>query len=253
MLDIESLLEERKLVVKKKETLELFVSVNQSISKIEKLLELDPEKSEIQPENSKASNKLFHLFSQDQRNSIQTGASLVERVSNEFNQLRYFVSKGRNFPFVVNMQKRITAVEEILQKGVDVLFLEGIKKKGKDILEKCLRTYSAIDRVDSAHQSFRHLFLRPALKQIITREKLENGRSSSTEGLSIILKEVLEFLFSQVSFLVQLAQNSFHEFNFVGAIWAEVSLMIVSDIPNTFSFALSEVFHRVISLQHFFF
>ena len=101
-LDIESLLEERKFVVKKKETLELFINFNDSLNKIEKLLEIDSDnKTNENKNNINIFAKMIKGEHQNKNNNTIEfqGASLIERVSSEFNQLKFYLSKGNFFFF----------------------------------------------------------------------------------------------------------------------------------------------------------
>eukprot|EP01091_Cochliopodium_minus_P003167 TRINITY_DN13002_c0_g1_i1.p1 TRINITY_DN13002_c0_g1~~TRINITY_DN13002_c0_g1_i1.p1 ORF type:complete len:284 (-),score=86.15 TRINITY_DN13002_c0_g1_i1:55-906(-) len=155
VLDTESLLEERRYVVKKKETLELFVNFNESLNKIEKLLDIDSEKQNLQNINKQSKTNIFaRMINGEQSNKNNSidfqGASLIERVSSEFNQLKFYLSKGKNLPFVMKMQNRILFIEQTLKEGANSLFIEDIKSSDHKIIEKCLRTFSAIDKIEEA-------------------------------------------------------------------------------------------------------
>jgi hypothetical protein len=87
---VESKLKERREVLEKKATLQLCVNVASSIRKIEKLLDVDSL-------NFSAHTAVVTKYDEETSN-------LIERVASEFNQLKYYVSKGKNLPFVKNME-----------------------------------------------------------------------------------------------------------------------------------------------------
>jgi len=89
---LESKLKERREVETKKANLQLFINFSKSVSKIEKLLK----------DHSAGAEIYSDVLTKE--NDEETG-NLIERVANEFNQLKFYVSKGKNYPFVKNMMK----------------------------------------------------------------------------------------------------------------------------------------------------
>ena len=146
----------------------------------------------------------------------------------------------------MKMQRRINVIEEILKEGVSSLFIEGMTTAKQQVIEKCLRTFSSIDKINDAHHLYKLFFIKPFLIKNITKDKLENGKFNSTDGLSSLFHSILSFVFHDSRFIIDCAQNNFHEFDFLSSFWDEVSSHFISQLPNTFSFADPDIFHTVI-------
>jgi hypothetical protein len=83
-------LQERHDLLQKKATLQLFVNVSESIKKIEKLLN-------IETTGSSSNTLVLDKYTEESSN-------LIERIASEFNQLKFYVSKGKHLLFVKNME-----------------------------------------------------------------------------------------------------------------------------------------------------
>src|SRR5690606_10439406 len=119
--------------------------------KIESLLQI--------PSNSSmdASSDLATVpFSPSNSHTILMTASeetskLIQRVANEFNQLKFYCNKldqfekssknnFQKFNFFNHHKTRIKFIESSISKGIENLFIEGLKTKNEDIISNCLRT-----------------------------------------------------------------------------------------------------------------
>lgn len=163
-----------KLIKEKRNLLGLFVTISQSVEKIEKLLGLD-----------KNDELVF-------RNDMKSG-HLIERVSNQFNRINLLVLKGKNYPLVQNMRKRIVHIENIIETALKKLFQQGIKSKDQDLISNCLRTFQAIDKTSTVEDFFREQFVHPFSLSKITNQNLENRRGGFA-GLENVLNELINFV-----------------------------------------------------------
>src|SRR5690606_9564673 len=107
----QSKLNERANIQNKKQCLQAFVSIHESVSKIEALLQIPVD------ESHKSEKIAAILFRADEETS-----KLIQRVANECNQLKFYVSKWSSYPFVRKMEPRIRLIENSLQKGMEHLF-----------------------------------------------------------------------------------------------------------------------------------
>ena len=80
--------------MEKKATLQLFVNVSDSIKKIEKLLNIETTSTVT---NNSTVTLVLDKYTEESSN-------LIERIASEFNQLKFYVSKGKQLNFVKNME-----------------------------------------------------------------------------------------------------------------------------------------------------
>jgi len=198
----------------------LFRNISHSVAKIERLLHI-------------------HSSGKQDMNSLmqanESTSKLIKRVANEFNQLKFYVSQGETWPFVQHMSKRITFIENSLQREMEQLYKEGLRTRNLDIISNCLRTYAAIDRVQEAEHVYRIQFVRPALQQ----------RVSGDGGLSSFLEEILRWISSECALLLGMTQQSLHDFDFLTrSIFPEAVEQIEKTIPRIFLPGIPDSFYN---------
>jgi len=248
---LESKLSERKDLLEKKNILFLFISVSQSISRIEKLLHI--EQMDPYEQHSKVSppiqNEVLSSLNECRGAEI---INLIERVANEFNQLKFFVSKGCHLPFISKQEKRITFIENSLGTGLEKLFYQSLTNKNSNLLSSCLRTYSAIDKMKTAEELFRTWIVRPFSSKIITIEHLNSPetatvpeKKSPNDGLEWIYSNLLKFIEDQCMIVLEVTR-SIHGFNFLcNSIWSEFSEAIIHRLGSKiFNAAYPDLFHK---------
>eukprot|EP01114_Cavostelium_apophysatum_P023937 TRINITY_DN9192_c0_g1_i1.p1 TRINITY_DN9192_c0_g1~~TRINITY_DN9192_c0_g1_i1.p1 ORF type:complete len:750 (+),score=180.22 TRINITY_DN9192_c0_g1_i1:104-2353(+) len=225
---IESKLKERREIFDKKACLELFINVAKSIAKIEKLLRMDDSTG------ADHSDGLQVLLRGDEQTS-----NLIERVASEFNYLNFYVSRGKTFPFVRNMEPRISFIENSLQNGLERLFREGLNSKNPAIISNCLRTYAAIDKISHAESLYRKWVVAPFAQKVITEEA-----AKSPEGISEMFNQLVRFVEDECSLLLGLTQTSIRGFSFLAnSIWPEYAELILQKQSKIFRPAHPDEFH----------
>lgn len=150
---LQNKLEEQRSLQEKRNILLLFVNISDSITKIERLLQIT---------SLETPSLAILTFSSNEESS-----NLIERVATEFNQLRYYVEKGKNLHFVIKQENRIRTIEGILSNGLEKLFREGISSNNQDQIANCLRTFDAIDKCKVAHNIFRSTVVKPWIDQVV--------------------------------------------------------------------------------------
>jgi hypothetical protein len=120
-------------------TLQLLLDISQVSKKIEELLGIDPktlhEREAAEPQSER-----------DLRYYEQT-ANLMERVANDFNQLKFYLGKASGYPIARSTAPRIARIEAVLSKRLEALFGAGIRYQQPSIITSSLRTFAAIDKV----------------------------------------------------------------------------------------------------------
>ncbi|CAG8680100.1 4961_t:CDS:10, partial [Dentiscutata erythropus] len=163
---LENQLSHRASIREKKASLQLLINIHESVRKVENLLLI----------SSESASSL--LSKDDSGNS----AKQIERVAIEYNQMQYLVSKGKDLPFVANIDWRITRIKETLRTNLSSALrsaLHSIKNQSnnassKETLTQILRTYALIDQTKSAESVIRTELVAPSINEIVSRPILEN-------------------------------------------------------------------------------
>eukprot|EP01102_Stenamoeba_stenopodia_P000504 TRINITY_DN10491_c0_g1_i1.p1 TRINITY_DN10491_c0_g1~~TRINITY_DN10491_c0_g1_i1.p1 ORF type:complete len:777 (-),score=153.84 TRINITY_DN10491_c0_g1_i1:104-2434(-) len=235
---LQNKLQEKRDIERKKATLQLFMNIDKTVRKIEKLLELEGDAYLF---NQQRNDTKPFLLKADEETS-----NLIQRAANDFNQLKFYVSSGKDFLFVKNMELRISFIETLLKEGLERLFREGLLNKNIDIVANCLRTYAAINKETEAESLFRTFVVRPYFDKIVTVEKLEaGGNRGSCGGLPNIYNEIVQFVAKECTILLQLTNKAIRGFNFlVNSVWAEATSQLISKVPTIFAPGMPELFHK---------
>jgi len=138
MNEVRDKMARKRQLEEKRQCLTLFLDVYQTICKIEALLRV----GEADPIQFRASD--------------EDTSNLIQRVANDFNQLKYYVSRTKQFPFVQNLSGRIDRIETTMQEGLEALFCDGLVAGDRDVITNCLRTYAAIDRIQDVEDLYQH-------------------------------------------------------------------------------------------------
>jgi len=167
--ELETKLNKRSELREKKACLQLYININNSIKKIEELLKTV---TELESERAAIDNKTMLL-----------DCKKIERIAVEYNQLQYFVDKGKGLKFISNIDWKITKIRDnILSNLEDMLTrslngLQGKKEKEDDELEQllvqCLRTYELIDKIEEVEDIIRKVLVKPFIEKKITKNSLE--------------------------------------------------------------------------------
>ncbi|CAG8619423.1 13527_t:CDS:2, partial [Dentiscutata heterogama] len=163
---LENQLSHRASIREKKASLQLLINIHESVRKVENLLLI----------SSESASSL--LSKDDSGNS----AKQIERVAIEYNQMQYLVSKGKDLPFVANIDWRITRIKETLRTNLSSALrsaLHSVKNQSydassKETLTQILRTYALIDQTKSAESVIRTELVAPSINEIVSRPILEN-------------------------------------------------------------------------------
>ncbi|KAL6064293.1 Conserved oligomeric Golgi complex subunit 2 [Balamuthia mandrillaris] len=252
-------LAQRQHLLQRKERLELFVNIFEAISKIERLLHISEGEMEERPsapllptsssavtaattqpptalaKTTKTSEGGSSAIAAILLNADEETSKLVQRVANEFNQLKFYLSNASHYPFVQGLSKRIFFIENSLQEGMQRLFTEGLSSKNEDIVANCLRTYAAIDRVKEAEELYRKHVVEPFVQKVVTPQHLEMGRRGSCEGLPSIYHDLLQWINEDCMLVLSITYKSLRDFDFLcNSIWEEVVTRIEATIPRIF-------------------
>jgi len=236
---ITTALDEMEKLRARKRTMVMLVETHKTIKKIEKLLLIDEEVV------AKDEDALAQLVAEVFATRHEESSNLIQRVANDFNQLKFYVSRTRECPFVQGLERRIEFIETFIQKGLDSLFREGIRTRNPDILENCLRTYAAIGRFAGAEDVFKAMYVVPALSKIITKENLQTNPKGLCDNLPNLLAGVLTFISEECTFLLNLTRKSVKGFHFLSnSVFSALCELVASNIPEIFAVGLPDLFHK---------
>ncbi|KAJ3395963.1 Conserved oligomeric Golgi complex subunit 2 [Lobulomyces angularis] len=205
--DLEKKLEERKQISEKKSILNLFVGVNESVTKVEELLE-----------NSVKENE-------SSEDSLIDG-KLIERVAIEFNQLQYLCSEGKDYPFVKNVEWRIIKIKDTLSNSLTnalksaftTVSLNPNDQSALDSVTQFLRTYLIVDKVKDAEEVFSQVLVLPIVKELVVKENFLADKSESFSKLELIYKKFLDYSEKNLYEVINCARKSLRGTSFDFAI-----------------------------------
>ncbi|KAJ3023287.1 Conserved oligomeric Golgi complex subunit 2 [Thoreauomyces humboldtii] len=245
---LEDDLEKRAVIREKKVYIQLFVSIHDSIEKLDALLH-----------ESKAETK----FNEQGEESVR-GGKLIERVANEYSQLRYLISRANGTPFVKKIEKRINRIKSTLTSSLSRSLTAAYKDVMADsssaatdaALSQILRTYVSVDRVDDAEKIFEQSITSPFLEQVVTRQKVEppgnsaaprSAESRAHSPLQNMYDAIVRFVRTDCAKALEVSGKAFHGTEgdlLVHAIWAPVAATIIKACPFIFNPGIPEVFHE---------
>ncbi|KNC99298.1 uncharacterized protein SPPG_05552 [Spizellomyces punctatus DAOM BR117] len=248
--ELETELDKRASIREKKGYLQLFVSIHDSIGKLDALL------------NVAEGNKYVSDFEGDNGSTEKSfgDGKLIERVANEYTQLRYLISRADNKPFVQQIQKRITRIKDTLTSSLSrslTTSYSAVMKNGENpsthaALSQILRTYVTIDKVDEAQNIFKETVMRPFLDKNISRQALgvdsiATSPVTDKNPLQDMYSKILEFTRKDCAKVLEVTTRAFHGTNgnlLIHGIWAPVITTILKNISFIFNPGIPEVFHR---------
>eukprot|EP01117_Protostelium_nocturnum_P016788 TRINITY_DN6713_c0_g2_i1.p1 TRINITY_DN6713_c0_g2~~TRINITY_DN6713_c0_g2_i1.p1 ORF type:complete len:764 (+),score=261.09 TRINITY_DN6713_c0_g2_i1:76-2367(+) len=227
----ESKMKEKRNVQSKKSVLILCLEVARSIAQIERLMR-GKEGGENREEGEKEEAFGLALSGDDEQSS-----SLIERVATEFNQLKYYVSKGKDLPFVKKQEAHIQSIENTLERGLARLFNESLSTKNERVMSNCLRTYAAVDKTKVAEEIFKKAIVRPFAQNHITLKNLDEAN-----GLDGIFSILIDFIQKDCQLVFQVAKpiRGFHFL--VNCVFEEFSITIINRLSKIFTPAFPDSF-----------
>lgn len=245
-------------------SLQLLINIHESVRKVENLLLI----------SSESASSL--LSKDDSGNS----AKQIERVAIEYNQMQYLVSKGKDLPFVANIDWRITRIKETLRTNLSSALrsaLHSVKNQSndassKETLTQILRTYALIDQTKSAESVIRTELVAPSIHEIVSRPILENqtqpipytSAMSSTrpatkaskarynlqyskEPLALMYNRILTLINTDWFVLLEITRKILKGTSFeilVNSMWAEIVESITKKQSIIFNPGIPNVFHK---------
>ncbi|XP_062503035.1 conserved oligomeric Golgi complex subunit 2-like isoform X2 [Corticium candelabrum] len=231
--NLENKLAERATRRKQRVMLERLMSIELSLTKIERM--------------------------QQQQEEMENSADqqVVERMAGEFNHLQFNVTQCRQLPFIESICSRIAGITSNLQLQLQQLFDASLSSRDISGLRRCLRTYSLIDKSQAAESLFRQSRVSPYMEKAITVTKLVGN----PKGLDGVYNIILDFIPSHCSLLldvtlsplVVLMSRSFVDFNdepivgydfLVSAVWPEIVGRLETQVQSIFAPGDPQAFHK---------
>eukprot|EP01130_Rhizamoeba_saxonica_P016432 TRINITY_DN7598_c0_g1_i1.p1 TRINITY_DN7598_c0_g1~~TRINITY_DN7598_c0_g1_i1.p1 ORF type:complete len:647 (+),score=127.67 TRINITY_DN7598_c0_g1_i1:57-1997(+) len=208
---LEGKLEEYKLITMKKKIIKLFRQITKLISKLEELL----------------SRSIKNMDFSDQ-------VVYMERVSHLYNQLIYYLSEGKNYPFAMKASSQISMIELTIKERMEHILIQAFESKSEDVLISCLRAYTSINCASTAEDIYRD--------NIVENHCLDLFKREPATEYHIILSSILEYIQNECYYLLELTKD-FPQYNFLGrAIWPKFEYYLGSKQSKIFSPAFPDLF-----------
>ncbi|KAL1927350.1 hypothetical protein VTP01DRAFT_3979 [Rhizomucor pusillus] len=245
--DLESQLRYRAEIREKKTSLKLYLNIHDSVSKIEKLLEI----------NANAENTGEPASSQVSGSDKSLGKQ-IERVAIEFNQMQHLVGRAKDSPFMAENEWRIKRIKDTLQNKLSRSLSSSLREiqAGKTsastthALTQCLRTYALIDQTRVAEDLIREEFVRPFLAKTMTKRVLDPPRSDdapSTHPLTVLYGKLLSFATNDLQPILDIAQKTLRGTSYevvVNSFWTELVDRINKDFSGIYAPGQTDTFHK---------
>ncbi|KAF7726149.1 Conserved oligomeric Golgi complex subunit 2 [Apophysomyces ossiformis] len=241
---LEQQLQHRAEVRKKKARLKLLLNIHESVTKVEDLLEI----------NADVSTSSLTTQSGAEQADDSLGKQ-IERVAIEFNQMQHLVGRGKQLPFVIENEWRISRIKETLQHKLSKALTTALSRlpsdESKSSLLQCLRTYALIDQTNFAESLIREKFVRPFLTKTITRKAVEppkaNAAPTTDSPLTMMYQKILTFVSKDMRPILQVTQRTLKGTNYeilVNSLWVEVVERINQHCNSIFAAGQTDLFHK---------
>ncbi|RUS17090.1 oligomeric golgi complex component, COG2-domain-containing protein [Endogone sp. FLAS-F59071] len=252
--DLESKLAHRASIREKKACLQLLLNIHDSVSKVEDLLQINGNGAGVEA-NGGTGNIMVEGGVKD-----ESVGKRIERVAIEYNQMQYLVTRGRDLPFVANIDW--TNLASALRAALQDLRVDSpdvrvtLDPATRDQLTQCLRTYAIIDQTRAAEGVIREEMVVQFLEKTITRTALDSPLPDSTSSttsitpsnqLAILYSKILVFISSRAHPLLDITHRVLKGTGYeilANAVWAEIAERIVRFLPGIFAPGRADVFHK---------
>ncbi|KAI9330569.1 oligomeric golgi complex component, COG2-domain-containing protein [Zopfochytrium polystomum] len=235
MSDLELKLATRAELRNKKGVLQLLLSIQESLVKLEDLLC-------ISDDGKTGSSDA----------SLVGDAKLIERVAIEYNQFQFVVSKGKDLPFVESVEWRIVRIKDkltkILSQELQRAFLAVMTSpedaEASAALAQYLRTYVLIDKVKDAKAVFKVSVVDPFLSKAAVRPR---GTDVTAEILTEFFGKVLGFVRGPCSKILEISSRVFRGSQddlFTDVIFAELGISFSRNLFTAYNPGIPDQFHR---------
>ncbi|KAI9092144.1 hypothetical protein DFS34DRAFT_311057 [Phlyctochytrium arcticum] len=248
---LEDELDRRASIRERKACLQLFVSIHDSVEKLDALLHNSGETYE----------QTFDANDPSPTSRAPEDGKLIERVANEYTQLRYLTTRASGMPFVLQIEKRIARIRDTLTSSLSrsltnaygAIMANKADSAAEADLTQLLRTYVTIDKVDDALGIFRDSIAKPALEQITSRQNLTPNNASTSPNrststpLQTMYNRIIAFAKDDCAKVLEITNRAFHGTSgnvLAQAIWTPALTMISKKIGFIFNPGIPEVFHK---------
>ncbi|RIA87792.1 oligomeric golgi complex component, COG2-domain-containing protein [Glomus cerebriforme] len=265
---LENQLVHRTSIREKKASLQLLINIHESVRKVENLLLISSDTSSS-------------LVSKDDSGN---NAKQIERVAIEYNQMQYLVNKGKDLPFVENIDWRIIRIKDTLRTNLSSALRSALRivkgqsstSSSKETLTQILRTYALIDQTISAEEVIREELVAPFIQETVKRSVLENPQSIapsaviasrlfagksmksrimesySKEPLALMYNKILQFINNDCNILLEITRKVLRGTSFeilVNSIWTEVVEVVNKKLSLIFNPGIPNMFHKNYSIS----
>lgn len=262
--NLQSKLEKRAQLREKKSLLQLFLSIHESVGKVEALIGIESMAGSMDRPGTDQETAVPNAVdgaegevSAAGEKGPQLDIKMMERVAIEFNQLQFLVNRGKGLPFVQNLEPRIQKVQETLQTGMrkalegalDAFFQDRNSTAAVASLTSCLRTYALIDRTLMAEEAIRTALYEPFLTKLVTSSSLNFDPllPMGVKPLQYLFKKILDFTAQEFLPLQEITERTLKGTSYqmlTNVVWVAVAASIQQNLSSIFSPGIPDVFHE---------
>uniref|UniRef100_A0A182J8B3 Conserved oligomeric Golgi complex subunit 2 n=1 Tax=Anopheles atroparvus TaxID=41427 RepID=A0A182J8B3_ANOAO len=217
MTEIESCLEQKKVLRAHKKSLQSLGRVQGSLEKLDSML-------------------------LGERKDLPIDAILLERAALESIQLQFNIKFCRDF---LDERKQRLAQElwsELLAR-LRGYFLRALEDTDPRELERCLRIYCTLDECRTAEDVFRKEIVAPFMNRVVSESSLQNA----PQGLTGIYNQILDFVSMRMKQLCQLTKRNgkVKGYSFiVNSFWTEVERRMETNMSSIFAPGNPDAFYQ---------
>ncbi|KAJ3187266.1 Conserved oligomeric Golgi complex subunit 2 [Irineochytrium annulatum] len=220
-------LEGRATIRDKKAYLQLYLSIHESVGKLENLLNI-------------AESRSGYNASMNGEMGLPDRGKLIEPVAIEYNQLQFLVSRGKDTQFVENIEWRINRIKETLtqtlaqslRSSFNAVLMHPNNTSSISLLTQYLRTYVLIDKIKEAGMT-------------IVASALES--TTSSDPLADMYAKIINFIKVPCDRILTIAAKVFRDAQFdllVDVLFADTVTAISKRLNVIFNPGIPNIFHK---------
>ncbi|KAJ2557823.1 hypothetical protein EV175_001114 [Coemansia sp. RSA 1933] len=241
---IDSRLAYRSVIREKKQILRLFIDLSQLLDRVESVLHEAETLSRLQD------GSLDYI-------------KCLERAAVDLGQIRYFVSKGSNYPFVQMATEKMQDIERTLHQALESFLCSQIDQYlGEQVADTtaliacCLRTYNTLEENEKAEEIMRSQLVKPFMLEILLDKGPQNQHlSGKGKGMGMdprvfeaMVNQILELVSNVAVPLTGAIQHelshSIYQRLDTRVFWREISASMITALPLVFVPGIPDRFHK---------
>jgi len=169
---------------------------------------------------------------------LDSRARLLERVASEVSRLNFYCNKGKDLPFIQQMQPRAEKYCQQLNGHLQSALDGALQARSNSSLFHCLHAYSSLGNSTGAEAAVAAGLVAPLVARVVAAHS-STGPRQGADTLASVFAALREELESGCGYLLDIAlnpQSGLHSFNFLGnSVLKEVHAALAKHLSRAFS------------------